>query len=118
MVKLRAELSTRLGRQVELVTSEPTDAEPDGVLIVEDRATGEWLDIDPVTIAEVVAAHVPPARQLSAEEQALAALESETTLVGVRAVFRAYLVRAVAEQAAARDQMRMLRRRSRERRAR
>lgn len=111
--KLRADLAVRLGRPVELLTSEPTEDEPDGVLVLEDPDTGQWLDVDPVAVAEVVAAQVPATPPLTPEAEALAALESATTLVAVRAVFRGYLARAVADQAVARDRLRFLRRRRR-----
>lgn len=94
--QLKVELEARLGRPIELLTSESTEAEP-SALILEDPATGEHLDVDPVMVAEVLSVHTPAVR-LTAEEQALAAFEAATTVVERLAVFRAYLARQVADQ--------------------
>lgn len=96
--QLRAELSARLGRRVDIVAQPATSAAP-GVLICEDPESLEWLDIDDTVIAEVVAAHVPPPRPVTREERALAAFDAAPTAAGKLAAFREYLAEQVTAQA-------------------
>ncbi len=102
---LRAELSTRLGRRVELLTSAPTVDEPAGVLIVEDPETGDHLDVDPALVSEVVVAHQPP---LSEDEQAIAEFDAATTVVGRLQVWRDWLGRRVSAESLRRERARLV----------
>lgn len=96
LTRLRAELSARLGRRVELLTSAPTVEEPGGVLIVEDPDTGEYLDVDPAVVVEVVAEQRPP---LSVDEQAIAEFDAAVTPQEKLQVWRGWLgQRVVAER--------------------
>lgn len=95
LTRLRGELSTRLGFEVELVSRTPTTDDPDGVLIVEDAAGGTRIDVDPAVVAEVVAAHAP---RVSAAREALAALRAADTVPGRLAAVEGYLARLVAEE--------------------
>jgi hypothetical protein len=112
--RLKAELSARLGRPVELLTGEPTGDDPDGVLIIEDPDTGEWLDVPPVVVTAVVAAHAPPDRR-SPEEVAAEEFDAAPTLAAKLQVWRAHLGRQVTAQQQARDKLEQFRDRIRER---
>ncbi len=115
---LKAELSARLGYPIELLTSEPTDADPAGVLLVEDPITGEQLDVDPSVVAAVVAEHLPPSPPITPEALALVEFDAAGTVAARLAVFRSYLERSVGSQAAAQARLRSDReRRRQERRA-
>lgn len=103
---LRAALSTRLGQRVELLTSGPTNDDPDGVLIVEDPATGAHLDVDPLAVAEVVAAQPPT---VTDTERAIAEYDAATTIVGRLAAWRAHLGRQAATERAGRERARRVR---------
>lgn len=107
MSQLRDELSTRLGRRVELVAQRPTEDEP-GVLIVEDPDTAEWLDVDPAVVAEVVAAHTPPPAR-SREEEALAELDAASSPATKFEALRRYLVGRVEDDRVRREQARQSR---------
>lgn len=106
LTALRAALAARLGQPVELLTSGPTADDPDGVLIVEDPDTNAHLDVDPVAVAEVVAAQ--PSRVTEAA-RAIAEYDAATTLVGKLAAWRASLGRQEALEQAGRERARMVR---------
>lgn len=103
LVALRAALSARFGLQVELLTSGPTEADPNGVLILEHPDTGEYLDMDPATVAAVVDAQ-PVA--LSEDERAIAEFDAAPTVALKLAAWRASLGRRVARDRERRDRVR------------
>lgn len=94
---LKAALTSRLGRPVELLTSRKTSEEP-GVLIIEDPDTGEHLDVDAAAVAAVVAAQQRPKgrMQLLLEEFDAAAPAARL------AVFRKFLAQQVDDETAGR----------------
>ena len=114
LTQLKAELAARLGRAVEILTSEPTLDEPDGALIVTDPGTDQPLDLDDALVAEVVAAHVPVPPPPSPERAALDRFDAATTIAGRLAAFRDYLALRVEEQERARGALQERRRAMRE----
>jgi hypothetical protein len=91
---LLADLRTRLGQPVEMLTSPPTDDEP-GVLILEDPKTGEHLDVDPAVVAAAVAAS-PRARK-SNERQFLDDFDAAPNVAGQLRAMRNYIARRAAD---------------------
>lgn len=99
---LRAELSDLLGFRVDIVGQQATDDDA-GEVICEHPESGEWLDVDDAGVAAVVAAHVPPPRPPTREEQALAAFDAAPSVTEKLDAFREYLVGQVRSQAARRE---------------
>lgn len=109
MIKLRRALADRLGISVEVLTSEPSDDDPDGVLIVEDPETGEPLDVDPGLIAEVVRG-IAEWPVLSIEERAAAQFDAARTTNDKLAAFRSYLADRIVAQEQSRERTQEIRR--------
>jgi hypothetical protein len=99
LTEVKRALGERLGRPVELVTQDPvTDLGAPGELIVEDRGTGEWLDVDPALVAEVIATAPERVPAVSAEERARNRFDAATTIPEKLAAFRSYLGERIDEQ--------------------
>lgn len=99
LTEIKRALGYRLDRPVELVVQEPDpDSGTPGELIAEDRVTGEWLDVDPVLVADLVAAVPERAPVVSAEERARNRFDAATTIPERLAVFRSYLGERIDEQ--------------------
>lgn len=96
------DLAARLGRAVDLVTRRRSGDDP-GVLIVQDRATGQRLDVDPAVLAGVVSAHIPPPARRSSGRQALDEFDVADTPTGKLLALRNHIARQVEADETRRD---------------
>lgn len=103
LTRLRAELSARLGRRVELLTSAPTVEEPGGVLIVEDPDTGEHLDVDPVVVASAVAEVAAAPVRSPLDARTVEQLRAARTVEQLRDALLAHFGERIEQQQAARE---------------